>query len=460
MVVDTVIRGGEVVTTTDRHHTDVAINDGRIVGLGREPAIPEADRVVDATGLLVLPGVVDPHVHVDEVPESRAGTYRAETAAAAVGGVTTFVDFAFQGGDRALIDDDANLLDGIARKRAKADQAHVDFSLHGVLHRETEDTLDQVSAAVDVGVTSFKMFMSNYTVGVTNGFVVRAFEAIADEDAVAAMHTEDPSVCDALTKKLRAEGKGDPVFYPESRPDYTEAMAADDALRMAEETGVKYYGIHTTCRESADVIAHHQGTGRNVRGETCVHYTTLDESVYSDVGNLARLAPPIRTPDDIEAMFEHIRAGTLDVVSTDHAVYHREYKEVEDWWDSPLGINSLQHALSLFHDEAVVKRGLSYPALVRLMSTNPARIFGMPWKGTLEPGTDADIVLFDPAASYVIDATDNRSNSEYSVYDGREVTGRVERTFLRGTPVARDGEVTGTPGDGEFVEREIPDWSD
>ena len=461
MTVDTVIAGGRLATPTGVSKGCLAVDDGTIVAVGRESSLPEADRRIDATGRLVMPGVVDPHVHVDEVPENRAGTMPAETAAAALGGVTTFVDFAWQGRDRAGTDEEAGLTEGIEHKRAKAEESYVDYGLHGVLSRETEETLDSIPDAVEAGVTSFKMFMSTYPVGVSNGFVDRAFERIAAEDAVATMHTEDPSVCEHLAEQLKREGKGDPRYYPDSRPDYAEAMAADDVARMARERGVKYYGIHTSCRQAAEVLSGFHGDGSQVRAETCTHYTALTRDVHEFRGNLPLIAPPLRADDDVEAMFEYLRDGTLSVVSTDHSVYHREYKEdVENWWDSPFGANSAQVSLPVFHEVAVNRRGFSYPFLVRVMCTNPARTFGFPNKGTLEPGTDADVVVFDPGETWTIDEAENASDSTFSLYDGWEVTGAVERTFVRGQQVVDDGELVAEPGTGRFVERDLPDWSE
>jgi dihydropyrimidinase len=257
---------------------------------------------------------------------------------------------------------------------------------------------------------------------------------------------------------MRREGRGEPTDYPDSRPDHAEAMAADDAVRMAKATGNKYYGIHTSCRAVAEVLEAAQTDKSQIRGETCVHYTTLDESVYAEQGLLPMIAPPIRTPDDVEGMFDHLQRGTLDVVSTDHVAFARESKETENWWDSEYGANSVQRSLPVFHDEAVVNRGLSYPMLVRLMCSNPARIFGLTDKGTLEPGTDADFVIFDPDATQTIDATDNASEADYSIYDGREVTGRVDATYLRGECIAADGEIVGESGYGESISRIPPDW--
>ena len=459
MTVDTTIAGGTLVTPDQTFEASLAIDGEKIVAVGDEETLPEADERIDAEGKLVMPGMVDPHVHIDEVPENRGGTYEAETAAAALGGVTTIIDFAFQGGDRRIADESKDLLDGIEHKKTKGNDGYVDFSVHGVLFRETPETFEEIEPAIDAGVTSFKMFMSTYEVGVSNGFIGEAFEHIAAHDAVAALHTEDPSVCEALAARLKREGKGDPVHYPDSRPDYAEAIGAATALRLAEETGVKYYGVHTSCRKAAEVIESFSDGGERIRAETCVHYTALDRSVHERLGNFPLIAPPIRTQDDIDAMFEYIHNGTLSIVSTDHSVYHREYKEVENWWDSPFGAQSLQRSLPVFHTEAVVERDLSYPTLVRLMSANPAETFGMPQKGSLDPGTDADVILFDPDGTETIDASTNASNSEFTIYDGYEAVGTVEKTFVRGTLVADDGELVADPGHGEFLERELPEWS-
>jgi len=199
--------------------------------------------------------------------------------------------------------------------------------------------------------------------------------------------------------------------------------------------------------------------GSRVRAETCTHYTTLDESIHAERGNLPKIAPPIRSPDDAEAMFEYLRRGVLSVVSTDHVAQRRESKADMPWWEGPFGANGIQVSLPVFHDEAINRRGLSYPFLVRVMCTNPAETFGLPDKGTLEPGTDADIVLFDPDETDTITAGDNASKADYSIYEGREVTGQVTTTLVRGEVVATDGEVVGEPGHGRYIERELPDWS-
>ena len=460
MSVDTVIQGGTVVTADDTIEASVAIDEGEIVAVGSRAAMPDAENSVDASGLLVMPGVVDPHVHVDDM--FSVDSYETATAAAALGGTTTYIDFAWQAwvGELSIFDAEGTLLEGIERKREKGESALVDYGLHGAITRETQGVLDELPDVLNAGVTSIKMFTA-YEHGLSNGFMNRVFKRLADLDGVAVLHTEDPSVCDDLTERFQEEGKGDPEWYPRSRPDYAEAMAAEDAVRMATEAGCRYYGIHTSCRKSAAVLAdfREQYGSDMVRAETCTHYTTLTDDVYEELGNKPMIAPPIREQDDVEAMFEHLKRGSLDVVSTDHCGYRTESKDVENWWESTFGANGLQVSLPVFHDAAVNDRGFSYPFLVRTMSRNPARIFGLSKKGAITPGMDADIVLFDPTETYTVTAADNASEADFSIYEGREVTGRVKKTFSRGELVADDGEIVGTPGHGEFVPREIPNWS-
>mgnify|MGYP000032257870 FL=1 len=229
---------------------------------------------------------------------------------------------------------------------------------------------------------------------------------------------------------------------------------------MATAAGMQYYGIHTSCRKAADVLERFQDEHGSelVRAETCLHYTTLDDSVYAEQGNRPVIQPPIRKSDDVEAMFEQLDGGVLDVLSTDHCAYTLDQKEGGAWWEINPGANALQTSLPVFYDEAVNRRGYDPSFVVKLLCTNPAETFGMPEKGTLDPGTDADIVVFDPDESFTVTAEDNVGVADYTIYEGREVTGRPTKTFVRGELIAEDGEVVGEPGYGQFLERERPDW--
>ncbi|MDJ1434825.1 amidohydrolase family protein [Halostagnicola sp. A-GB9-2] len=459
MTIDTVIRGGTLVTSQNTFTSDLAVDDGTIVAIGDQHCLPESDETIDAAGLLVMPGVVDPHVHIDD--HVSLDTYETATSAAALGGVTTVIDFAWQSyvSEDSPWEEEKTLQEGVKRKRKKGGNALVDFGLHGGILREDPAVFDELASLVESGITSFKMY-TTYEFGLSNGFIHDVLEELREVDAVGVAHTEDHSVCESLTAELRATNRDEPTWLPVARPDYAEAMAADDIARLARETGTKYYGIHTSCRKAAEALARYQRDGSLIRGETCTHYTTLTKDRYEELGNLPKIAPPLRSSDDNDVLFEYLRNGTLSVVSTDHVAQTRERKEASEWWEDPFGANGLQTSLSVFHDEAVNKRGFSYPFLVRLMCTNPAQTFGLPKKGTLEPGTDADIVLFDPNETYTISARDNASVADYTIYEGRKVTGNVKRTYLRGELVASEGEIVAKPGCGEFVRRKRPTWND
>ncbi|MGB9958821.1 dihydroorotase (plasmid) [Haloferax prahovense] len=457
MRVDTLIKGGTIVSPERTIEGTVAINDGKIVGIGDKDSAPDAAEVVDASEKLILPGVVDPHVHIDG--QNSRDSYSTGTKAGAIGGVTSCINFAWQGwnDDADTWDDEGTLQEAVDRQIEKGADSVIDFGLHGTITREDSGVLDELQPLVDRGVTSFKMFTA-YEFGLTNGFINRVLQEIKNTDAVALFHTEDESVCAELTAELKATEKGDARHYPSSRPDYAEAMAAESAVRMAREAGTKYYGVHTTCEAAARVLDRYQEDGSKVRAETCTHYVALDESAYESAGTLPVIAPPLRTNRDREVLFRHLRNNSLSVVSTDHVATKRAKKDVPNWWETSFGANSLQHSLPVLHDEAVNKRGFSYPFLVRVMCSNPAATFGLPQKGTLDPGTDADIVIFDPNEEYTIDAAQNASIADYSIYDGRTVTGKVSRTYLRGELIASGGDVTVEPGFGEFIERDVPDW--
>ncbi len=456
MVVATTIANGTLVTPTGMFDGGVAIDDGQIVAIGDERTLPDAERTIDASDCLVFPGVVDPHVHIDD--HVSIDTYETATKAAALGGVTTVIDFGWQayGGPSSPWDQPGSLTEGIERKKEKGANAAIDFSLHGGILRESEALFSEIPSLVESGITSFKLY-STYDFGLSNGYARRVFEAVANEDGVAVGHTEDDSVCRALTEQLRENDATAPERLADARPGYAEAMAADDYARLATATGVKYYGFHTAAGSAANALARYHDDGSQIRGEACVHHTTLTRETHAERGNLAKLTPPLRTTEDIDTLFEQLTGGVLKVVSTDHVAQLSERKERTEWWEDPFGANGLQRSLTVFHDEAVNRRGLSYPFLVRTMCTNPARTFGLSQKGTLEPGTDADIVVFDPNETHTIDATDNASHADYSLYDGRTVTGRVQTTLLRGTVVAENGEIV-TPTAGQFLKRDRPTW--
>jgi dihydropyrimidinase len=455
--VETLIKGGTLVTPERTIESNIAIEEGKIAAIGDSLPTTDETEVVDASGKYVMPGIVDPHVHIDG--QNSRDTYLTASRAAALGGVTTCINFAWQGWNEEEGEwGDGSLTEAVERQIQKGSESIIDYGLHGTVTRENEAVFSELQSLVDRGITSFKIFTA-YEFGLTNGFINSLLNEIADTEAVALFHTEDESVCAELTEEQKMSGTGDPRDYPSSRPDFTEAMAADSAVRMAKSTGAKYYGVHTTCEQSAKVLAEHIKSSSKVRAETCTHYLARDKSAYESDGTLPLMAPPLRTPRDQEYLFTKLADGTLSVVSTDHVATTRANKDVDNWWDTSFGVNSLQYSLPIFHDEAVNKRNFSYPFLVRKMCSAPADTFGLHNKGTLDPGTDADIILFDPNGKLTIDAANNESRADYSIYEGQTVTGTVTETYLRGKRIANNGTITSDPGYGEFLKRDIPNWN-
>lgn len=458
MPVDTVIAGGTVVTADDMFEASIAIDGEEIVAVGSRDTLPDAKEEVDATGMYVMPGLMDAQTHVHD--RSSIDTHETAGMAAAAGGITTYMDFSWMYVDHQPHKSPQSLMEGIRAKQEKAEgKAVVDYALHGGITDDQEGVLDELEEAHEAGVTSFKMFTGG-TFPVGYGLINLVMERLGELGGVGVFHTEEADVCDRLLKRLKAEGKGEPKYFAESRPDYAEAMAADTVLRSAQAHDAKYFGIHTTCRAAAEVIESYRDDGSLVRGETCTHYLIYDKSEFDRRGNLVKIAPPLREADDVEAMYEHLDDGTLDLISTDHCSYPRKNKEgVDNFWESTSGANQLQTSVPVFFDEAVNNRGYSPSYVVEKMSTAIADTYGMPNKGTLDPGTDADIVVFDPEESYEVDPAENFSKADFSIYEGREITGRVKKTFVRGEQVYDDGEITVDAGYGDFVAREVPNWS-
>ncbi|RJX48714.1 dihydroorotase [Halonotius pteroides] len=463
MSVDLNVVGGTLATTNGKLDAGFAVEDETIVAVGKQKKLPTADQTLDVDGQLVLPGIVDPHVHIDGF--NSIDTYKTGTAAAAKGGITTVINFAWQtwNGERSDDSDDAVWMDegslhtAIERQKQKATESYVDYGLHATVTAEDPSVVDEFESVVEGGIPTFKFFTA-YDIAVSNGFLQVAFDRLAELDAVAVLHTEDTSVCQALTEKQQEEGRGSATDYPEARPDYTEAMALSDAAAVAEATGCQYYGIHTSSDAAATALAAVREDGSQFRGETCTHYTTLTEEAYGEQGTLALQSPPLRTQEDVDAMFKHLREGPLSVVSTDHVASTRADKTVDNWWDCSFGVNSLQTSLPVFHDEVINRRGHSYKFLVDAMARTPANTFGLPNKGRLTVGADADFVVFDPNETYTISAGENESQADYSVYEGREVTGRVKQTYLRGNCIVDETGIVADPGYGEFRERPVPNW--
>ena len=462
-----VISGGTVVTASGGVAADVLVDGERIAALaapGTEAALSwasAADRVLDATGRYVLPGGIDVHTHM-EMPFGgtfAADTFETGTRAAAWGGTTTIIDFAVQAKGTSL-------LATLDKWHSKADgNCVIDYGFHMIVSDVNDTTLKEMEACIGAGVNSFKMFMAYPGVFyATDGEILRAMHKAAETGAMIMMHAENGIAIDQLVARALAEGRTDPVQHGLTRPPELEAEATGRAIALAKVTGSPLYVVHLSAAEALEAITNARDTGQNVFAETCPQYLylSLDDLARPDFEGAKYVAsPPLRPREHQGSLWRGLRTNDLSVVSTDHCPFcFAEQKELGrgDFSKIPNGIPGVEHRMDLLH-QGVVAGELSLARWVEVAATTPARMFGLyPRKGVIAPGSDADIVIYDPRATQTLSATTHHMNVDYSAYEGFTITGRVRTVLSRGHVVIDDGEYHGVTGHGRFLERQLSQY--
>lgn len=432
-----IVRGGQVVTADGVVEADVAIEDGVVVGVGPELG---GEPGLDATGLVVLPGAVDAHVHLNDPGRAHWEGFATGTRALAAGGTTTAVDMPLNALPPTL---DGAAFD--AKAAAAEGRLHVDVALWGGLVPGNLGALEELA---ERGVVGFKAFMSS------SG--VPEFGA-ADEDTLGegmrraaalglpvAVHAEDDALTARLGAEARAAGGTSLRDWAGSRPVEAELLAIRTALGLAKETGAQLHVVHVSSGAGVRLIAEARARGARVTCETCPHYLVLDEDDALAIGALAKCAPPLRPRAVLEDLWQEVLAGAVDTVGTDHSPSPAGLKEGDDafaWWG---GIGGAQTLLALLLTEGVAARGLPLEELARLTATAPAARVGLP-KGTVAVGASADLALVRPGAPWTLEREQLLDRHRLSPFVGRALRGRVVRTLLRGETVALDGAVVGPP---------------
>jgi dihydropyrimidinase len=458
------ISGGMVISASGAAPLDVLTDGERIAALaapGTEVAASwaaSADRVISAAGKYVLPGGIDAHTHM-EMPFGgtfAADTFETGTRAAAWGGTTTIIDFAVQAKN-------ASLLSTLDNWHRKADgQCAIDYGFHMIVSDVNDATLKEMDACIGAGVNSFKMFMAYPGVFyATDGEILRAMQQAAQTGALVMMHAENGIAIDQLVAQAVAAGKTDPVQHGLTRPPELEAEATSRAIALARVTGSPLYIVHLSAAQALDAVTAARDTGQNVFAETCPQY------LYLSIEDLARpgfdgakfvASPPLRPREHQGSLWRGLRTNDLSVVSTDHCPFcFAEQKELGrgDFSKIPNGIPGVEHRMDLLH-QGVTGGELSLARWVEVASTTPARMFGLyPGKGTIQPGADADIVVYDPAARQVLSVATHHMNVDYSAYEGMEITGRVQTVLSRGRVIIDAGQYHGVTGHGRFLQREL-----
>ena len=449
----TLLRGGSVVSGQGVCRGDVLLEGEKIAAVGENLPVGDAN-VVDCTGKLLFPGFIDGHTHFDlEV----AGTITADdfatgTRAAIRGGTTTVVDF-------AAPDKGETLASGLERWRRKAAAGtFCDYGFHMTIDDWNEGISREIGEMMDLGISSFKMYMTYPAMMIGEGDMYRALLRLKEAGGVAGVHCENDGVIRALVEDARAGGRMAPASHPRTRPAPLEAEAVGHLLRMAQLADVPVIIVHLSARESLEEVRAARRRGQRVYVETCPHYLLLEDSVYDNPDYLeaARFvcAPPLRKRADQEALWEALRGGEIDTVATDHCSFTLAQKRAGqyDFTRIPGGLPGVEHRGVLLYTYGVAAGRVTAADMCRVLSENPARLYGCwPRKGLIAPGSDGDIVVLDPASEGTISVDNHVQNVDYTPYEGWRTKCSIVQVYLRGNLAADRGQVLNPRG--RFIPR-------
>ncbi|HTG14658.1 MAG TPA: dihydropyrimidinase [Blastocatellia bacterium] len=452
----TLIKNGNVITAVDNYFADVLVEDGKVSVIGAKLSM-EADRVLDASGKLVIPGGIDPHTHM-ELPfggTAASDDFRTGTIAAAHGGTTTIIDFAVQYHGESLIQAVDNW-----HKKAEGKTA-IDYGFHLITTDLPDERVPEMRQLINEGVMSFKLFMAYPGVFlVDDATIFRAMKNAGQAGGLICMHAENGIVINEIIKHALAEGKTAPKYHALTRPTKAEAEGVHRAIAIAEMADAPVYIVHLSCADALEEVREARDAGLPAYAETCPQYLFLDYSLYEQEGFEGAkwvMTPPLREKWNQDKLWQGLRGNDLQVISTDHCPFcMKEQKELgrDDFTKIPNGGPGVEHRMSLIYNGGVAGGRISLNRFVELTSTSAAKLFGLfPRKGTIAVGSDADIVIFDPNEEMTISVKTHHMNVDYSAYEGTKVKGVTRTVLSRGRVVIDDGKYVGNLGDGQFLRR-------
>ncbi len=449
------IKNGHIATASEDYFADVYIEGDKIAAIGANLSY-KADKIIDARGKIVMPGAIDPHVHLDMpfMGTFSSDDYTTGTRAALFGGTTTVIDFILQTqGD--------SLYNALRTWQKKSEgKAIGDYSYHMAVTDFNDQTAAEVVDMIEKeGITSFKTFMAyKGALMIDDGQMVQLMKVVKKHGGMVTVHATNGDMIDSLIAKNQAAGNRAPLFHYLSQPEVTEAEASARFSDMLHYTGCKGYIVHLTCEGALNAVRSATRRNQTVHVETCIQYLLLDASLYEQDFDGAKwvMSPPLREKKDQAALWAGINQGLVNVVATDHCPFTWTQKQMgkDNFAKIPNGHPAIEHRVELLFSEGVNKGRISLPKFVELSATNAAKLFGMyPQKGTLAIGSDADVAILDPNKKHVLSAKTHHMNTDYSAYEGREVTGKVETVILRGAVAIENEKCLLEPGFGKFIHR-------
>ncbi len=454
MKADLYLKNGLVVTEDTTFQGGVVVGQGKIVQLVSGDAAIAAEEVVDLQGKVVLPGLVDDHVHFNEPGREHWEGYQTGSMAAAAGGITTIMEMPLNATPPSI--DKTKLLH---KREAIQNKPVVDYAHWGGL---VDNNLDALDGLHQEGVIAYKAFMSASGVDferVNDDVLYAGLLRARELGNLVGVHAENEYVTALLGQQLRDAGRSDRAAWHESRPPSTELEAINRAIYWATVAQGNLHIVHVTIADGIRAAAQAKQAGVHVTVETCPHYLFFDHDDFIRIGPAAKCAPPIRSRKEVESLWECVLDGMVDTIASDHSPcpWADKAPGMENIWQAWGGISGVQSMLPVMLTEGVHKRGLPLPSLVRMMAANPARIFGLyPQKGALLPGSDADLTIIDLNKEWTLSVDDLLYKNKHSAYVGYSFKGAVERTIVRGVTVYQDGQITASPGFGQLLRRNQP----